>query len=108
MQLQTNTQIISELIGNKRDSRCLYREEANGNSKTHKPIKSFGDEISDTQSSSVLKFEYPLKTLTMVQAETLVTISSRCGRTIKKNHYNDDDYYYPAKASIPVLKVVPK
>jgi hypothetical protein len=48
MQLQTNTQIISELIGNKRDGRCLYREEANGNSKTHKPIKSFGDEISDT------------------------------------------------------------
>ena len=70
----------------------------------HKPIKSFG--VAETQSSSVLKFEYPFQTNKKMQAEkTSVTISSRCGRTIKKNHYNDDDYYYPSKASIPVHKV---
>jgi len=48
MQLQTNTQIISELIGNKRDSRCLLPEKGDGNSKTHKHIKSFGVDVSET------------------------------------------------------------
>jgi hypothetical protein len=76
--------------------------------KTDKQIKSFGVGVSETE-SSVLKFEYPFKVQNKMQAErTSVTISSRCGRTIKKNHYNDNDYYYPSKASIPVHKATPK
>ena len=85
-------------------------EKAIGNSKTHKHIKSFVVDVSETQSSSVLKFEYPLKIHSKIQEEeeTPAIFSSRCGRTIKKNHYNDNDYYYPSKASIPVFKVLPK